>query len=108
MYKYNALITNIVDGDTIDAIVDLGFHMQGKLRFRLLGIDTPELRSTDLLEKADAQLAKNFVIEKCLNKRVIIESWKGDKYGRWLAVVTLDDGTVLNDILIENGFAKQY
>lgn len=108
MYIYSALVTNVVDGDTIDATVDLGFHMQATLRFRLLGIDTPELRSSDILERVEAKSAKDYVIETCLNKKVYIQSYKGDKYGRWLAIVILEDGTTLNSLLLENGFAKVY
>lgn len=106
MYLFNAKVTKIVDGDTIDAEVDLGFHVKMNLRFRLEGIDTPELRTGD--NKEAAQEAKRFLENTILGANVKIMSSKGDKYGRWLATVILQEGNSVNKLLVEKGFAKNY
>ena len=105
-YLYDAKITKIIDGDTIDAQIDLGFHMQANLRFRLAGIDTPELRIKD--QYADALKAKQYIENMILGARCVIESSKGDKYGRWLATVYLPDGSSVNEKLLQEGLAKPY
>ena len=108
MYKYNAKITKVVDGDTVDAEVDLGFNVKMNLRFRLANINTAELKSKDQAEAHRAQDAKRFVIDKALGASVLIESEKDDKYGRWLAKIYLSDGSQLNSLLIENNLAVPY
>lgn len=107
-YKYRALVTNVVDGDTIDARVDLGFTVSVDIRFRLNGLDTPELNSpnSDIRDKANR--AKQFVIDHVLSKDVLIKSYKTDKYGRWLVDVFLDENTTLNQRLIEVDLAVPY
>jgi micrococcal nuclease len=72
-YVYNATITNIVDGDTVDAVVDLGFNVSTKIRFRLNGIDTPEINSKNEAIQAIAKQAKQFLIDQILNKSVVIQ-----------------------------------
>jgi micrococcal nuclease len=106
-FIYNATVTNVVDGDTIDALVDLGFTVFVLIRFRLSGIDTPELNSKDILLRENARKAKEFVIERILNKKVTIQSKKTDKYGRWLAVVYID-GYNLNQQLVDENLAVIY
>jgi micrococcal nuclease len=106
-------VTNIVDGDTFDATVDLGFHATMALRFRMLGIDTPELRprggtaETRASEKKAALAAKSFLSQQIYGKLVNIETAKGDSFGRWLAEVHLDDVNI-NCLMIEAGHAKKY
>lgn len=108
-YTYNALITNVVDGDTIDATLDLGFNVNVNMRFRLNGIDTPELHSKDIKLREKAQAAKKFLVDQILNKNVTIKSTKADKYGRWLADIQLDiDAASINEQLITLGLAKKY
>ena len=63
MYKYNAEIVRVVDGDTVDAMVDLGFKIFKKIRIRLYGINTPETRTRDLEEKKRGLAAKDRLIE---------------------------------------------
>ena len=67
MYQYNAKCIRVVDGDTIDAYVDLGFNIWVEKRIRLFGIDTPETRTTDLQEKEKGIAAKNFLEEQIKN-----------------------------------------
>ena len=63
MFIYNAKCLRVVDGDTVDATVDLGFDTWKKIRIRLVGINTPETRTRDLEEKAKGLAAKNFLID---------------------------------------------
>lgn len=106
-YVYNARIVNVVDGDTIDMLVDLGFHTYIKDRFRLSGINTAEMNSTDAVERKLAQDAKQWMMS-FLNKDVVIKSMKKDKYGRYLAYIYKDSDISLNDQMLSLGLAKVY
>lgn len=108
-YRYNARVVKVVDGDTIDCIVDLGFYITANIRFRLLGVDTPETNSKDPVIKAIALNAKDFIAKQLLNKSVVVEVTKTDKYGRWLAKVFEEDTQLsINEQLITLGYAKAY
>jgi len=121
-YTYDALVTNVIDGDTIDADVDLGFDVHTRMRFRLAGIDTPEIRSSNADEKAAGLKAKEYLTKLIGGKRVVIESIKdkAEKFGRYLcrimvAVSSIPPpsgaaGTMLdvNEHLIQAGYAKPY
>ena len=112
MYKYEAKVERIVDGDTIDVIIDLGFKITTNQRIRLEGINTPETYNVkkDSEEHKKGMAAKNFVIQRieANNNEAIIETSKyTGKYGRYIGVVWLADNTTsLNDELVEKGFAK--
>ena len=108
MYEYTALVTKVIDGDTIDAEVDLGFGIYTKRRFRLAGIDTPEVRTRDKEEKAAGLESKKVVQDMILGKRITVQTDKAGKYGRYLAYIILSDGTNLNEYLVENGYAEEY
>lgn len=101
-YIRRARVIKVIDGDTIEASVDLGFNIWTRQRFRLLGINTPERDEVGYNE------ATQFTVEKVLDKVVHIESRKTDKYGRYLATVHLSDGTTLNQLLLQKGYAKEY
>lgn len=106
MYEYRCTITNVVDGDIIDAVVDLGFHLTAKLRLRLLGINSPEMYGA---EKAEGRAAKEYVSSKVLGKEVVISTQKSDVFGRWLAVVYIDDdGNTLNELMITAEHATKW
>ncbi len=107
MYEYKATVLKVIDGDTFDTSVDLGFHVMTKVRFRVFGIDTAELRTTLKEEKALALKAKARVSELILGKEVRIRTFKTDKYGRWLAEVDLGE-TSLSKLLLSEGLAVQY
>lgn len=102
MYTYNARIYNVVDGDTVDATIDLGFKMTVKMRLRLEGINTPE-RGQNGYEDA-----KSFVADKVYGKDVLIKTFKISKFGYYLAEVVLPDNKILNDILVNEGLAEPY
>lgn len=111
MYHYKATVVRVIDGDTLEVDIDLGFNTTlKKEKLRLLGIDTPELRSKNLSERVHAQEAKQFVERYCPPGSLIYlrtEKDKKGKYGRYLAHVTLSTGLDLVDMLVENGFEKK-
>ena len=114
MYEYYVRkVENVVDGDTIDVLIDLGFDILFASRVRLAGIDTPESRTKDLVEKALGLEAKEY-LKKSLkdSKSVVIKTEKMDsseKYGRILGWVYVDGNTVsLNDMMINDGYAWGY
>lgn len=114
MYEYNIKkVTKVVDGDTIDVDIDLGFNISYAQRVRLAGIDTPESRTKDLREKALGLEVKD-KIKKLIDsaKTVIIKTELPDsteKYGRILGWVYLDGAAKsLNEQLIEEGYAWGY
>ena len=108
MYEYTAKITKVVDGDTLDLEVDLGFHVWIKQRVRLLGIDTPETHTLNLKEKELGLKAKSLVEAVTHAAKIIkINTTKSDKYGRMLVVLTVD-GVNINQKLITEGLAWTY
>jgi len=114
MYEYYVRkVDNVVDGDTIDVLIDLGFDILFASRVRLAGIDTPESRTKDLAEKALGLEAKEY-LKKFLKdaKSVVIKTEKMDsseKYGRILGWVYVDGNTIsLNDMMINDGYAWGY
>ena len=109
MFIYNAKCLKVVDGDTVDATVDLGFDTWKKIRIRLVGINTPETRTRDLEEKAKGLAAKNFLIDllKKHNNEFILHSQGVGKYGRCLGNIFFGDEN-LNDLLITEGHAVAY
>ena len=114
MYEYYVRkVENVVDGDTIDVLIDLGFDILFASRVRLAGIDTPESRTKDLKEKALGLESKEY-LKKALKdaKSVIIKTEKMDsseKYGRILGWVYINGDTVsLNDMMINDGYAWGY
>lgn len=104
MYTYNAKITNIVDGDTVDAIVDVGFRIHMTIRFRLNRIDTEEMHDANIEKRNLAIEAKEFLKTTLLDKDVVIQTKKSDAFGRWLAEVVCDNVNV-NDVLLEKKLA---
>jgi|TARA_B110000977_G_scaffold200482_1_gene291171 micrococcal nuclease len=109
MYTYNAKLDRVVDGDTVDATVDLGFDTWKFIRIRLVGINTPESRTRDLEEKVRGLAAKDFVVDmfEKHNNIFILESQGVGKYGRCLGNIFFGDQN-LNDLLITEGHAVAY
>lgn len=114
MYEYRVKkVTGVVDGDTIDVDIDLGFNVSFSQRVRLAGIDTPESRTTDKFEKSLGLEAKEYLKTKLKDaKEVIIKTEKPDsseKYGRILGWLYVDGNTIsINDQMIEDGYAWGY
>ena len=109
MYEYKAVITRVVDGDTYDAAVDVGFSITIKHRFRLAKIDTPETwRPRNEAEAKHGEKCNEFVRSLIENKEVILKTRKLGIYGRYEADVTiLPSNEDLRTILVENGFEKR-
>lgn len=85
MYHYSVLsVERVVDGDTVDVVLDLGFNLYTKQRVRILGIDTPELRSKDQQEKQKALSAKEYAEQWFSSGNLTVTTTKDDKYGRIL------------------------
>lgn len=114
MYEYRVKkVTNVVDGDTIDVDIDLGFSVSFSQRLRLAGIDTPESRTTNKIEKALGLESKDYLKTKLKDaKEVVVKTEKPDsseKYGRILGWVYVDGSTKsINEIMIEDGYAWGY
>jgi micrococcal nuclease len=114
MYEYFVKeVKNVVDGDTIDVIIDLGFDILFASRVRLAGIDTPESRTTDKAEKALGIEAKEYLKKQIKDaKSVVIRTEKMDsseKYGRILGWVYVNgDSESLNNKMINDGYAWGY
>lgn len=111
-YLYRAEVTNIVDGDTIDVDIDLGFYIWIRnQRIRLVGIDAPEKRG----ETRDKGEESSAFLENLIDgKSIILRTLKGrddsdrnDSFGRWLGVIYLD-GKNINQAMIEAGHAVIY
>ena len=115
MYEYRAYVTRVVDGDTVDVDIDLGFGVMLKdERVRIMGIDTPESRTSDDVEKLFGLAAKNrlkellgevAVLKTQINKDG--EDMKG-KFGRILGDFVAKDGRMVTAILIEEGHCVAY
>ena len=102
-------VTKVVDGDTIDVIIDLGFVIMYKSRVRLFGIDTPESRTRDKVEKKYGLLAKEF-LKSHLKGKIVIKTHKDSetgKFGRILGEIFVD-GININELMCKKGHAVEY
>jgi micrococcal nuclease len=114
MYEYRVKkVLKVVDGDTIDVDIDLGFNVSYTQRVRLAGIDTPESRTKDLKEKALGLECKDYLSKQLKDAlAVVIKTEKPDsseKYGRILGWLYINEGTKsLNELMIEQGYAWTY
>lgn len=103
MYEYKATITKVYDGDTVTAVINLGFNVSVTEKLRLARINTPEIRGE---ERPDGLISRDKLRERILGKEVIIrtEKDKKGKYGRYIAEIILEDEN-LNDWLVTEGLA---
>tara|TARA_R110000744_G_scaffold56949_2_gene119941 strand:- start:378 stop:770 length:393 start_codon:yes stop_codon:yes gene_type:complete len=107
-FVYKCTLDRVVDGDTVDVNLDLGFSIiLAKQRVRLAGIDTPESRTRDLAEKKLGLQAKELLKELTCDGFVLESQGRG-KYGRILGVLWDFDGNSINQKLIESGLAVEY
>lgn len=108
MYTYKAHIVDVYDGDTVTAIVDLGFHVSKQIKVRLKDIDAPELRGN---ERSAGLVSKARLEELVLNKDVLLITFKDkqEKYGRWLGEIFLSENDIsINQMLLNEGLAVPY
>jgi micrococcal nuclease len=114
MFEYYVKkVENVVDGDTIDVVIDLGFDIMFASRVRLAGIDTPESRTKDKDEKALGLESKEYLKKHLKDaKSVVIKTEKinsSEKFGRILGWIYVNGDTVsLNDMMINDGYAWGY
>lgn len=115
MYEYKCKVIKVVDGDTVDVDIDLGFGvwLRGE-RVRLFGIDTPESRTRDLEEKKFGLIAKDF-LKKALGKEATLRTKKDGKgkFGRILGEFVVFDSLTdrymtVNEIMIRDGYGAEY
>ena len=108
-YVYRAEVISVYDGDTIGVSLDLGLSIRVKASCRLLGIDTPELRTKNAAEKKLGYEARDRVRGLILKQWVTLHSVaKPDKYGRLLVQVWTDEKVCINELLVAEGLARAY
>ena len=109
MYVYKALVTKVYDGDTITCDIDLGFSVVLKdQKVRLRGINAPEVKGKT---KEEGKKVRDILHKKLIDKYVTIKTYrdKKEKFGRWLADVTIDDDIVtVNQWLLNEGHAVPF
>lgn len=105
LYTYKAHVISVIDGDTLDLDVDLGFNTHLRERFRLMGINAPEIRGAERERGLEAKLFVEALLP--LGKEVLVHTFKDrkEKYGRWLANIYLEDGRELCFMLLDAGLA---
>lgn len=116
-FWYGATVLNVIDGDTVDLMIDLGFNIHHKIRVRLYGVNTPESRTSNKEEKALGLKAKDFTKDWLTSHKWVYVNTipdKNDKYGRILAKIysseNLSDPSTacLNKDIVESGLAREY
>ena len=111
MYKYYIEVLRVIDGDTIDAMIDLGFNTWVKKRIRFMGIDAPETRTRNAEEKIAGYKCKERVVElfEAHNNKAELISHGVGKYGRVIGVLRVKSHReTINDILVAEGLAVPY
>ena len=109
MYTYNAIIINVVDGDTYDVDIDLGFHIHIHEHIRVLDLDTPEKRGK---EKEFGLICAEYAKQHFLNQKIILSSKEEiknpetDSFGRWLCHIKFADGSDIAGIFTALGCNK--
>jgi micrococcal nuclease len=110
MFEYTIKeVVKVIDGDTVDVFIDLGFNVFHVERLRLNRVDAPETLTKDKNEKKYGMEAKSFVSNWLKEqKQIKIQTFKDDKYGRILAEFIGDGDICLNDLLLNEGYAWPY
>ena len=109
MFTYDAKLIKVIDGDTIDAEIDLGFHVFVRKRIRLYKIDAPEVRTKDLNEKALGKKAKLRLLEilDSNDGHFVLKSYGLGKFGRCLGEIFINNLSI-NETLIKEEHASRY
>ena len=111
MYKYKITVLRLIDGDTLDALIDIGFSTHVKKRIRLMGIDTPESRTRDLEEKARGLASKAHLKEMLKRNKgnITLKSHGVGKFGRCLGELFVPEyNCSVNEQMISDGHAIEY
>ena len=110
-FYYKAKVTKVIDGDTVDLEIKLGFNIIYTERFRLWGINSPESRSANLQEKELGEKAKlaleSLLFDENGSKEVLVHTVKKEKFGRILAELFVDELNIGQE-LIKMGLAREY
>lgn len=109
-YCYKAFIKRVIDGDSVVAIISLGFNILVEEKLRLADIDAPETYGVkkESEEYQKGILAKERLQELVENKDVVIRTSKTGKYGRYIAEIFIEDDQVVNQMLLEEGLVEPY
>jgi len=109
MYEYNCEVKRIVDGDTVDVVIDLGFDIYYSSRVRLYGIDTPESRTRNKDEKVRGLMSKEYLIDALSKGQVVIKTHKDKKgkFGRVLGEMYVADKNI-NLMMVDDHLAVKY
>lgn len=117
MYEYNVRIDRVVDGDTVDCWIDLGYNLQIHKRIRFAGINAPETRTRDLEEKKRGLIAKEWLQKKVdpkyvgSSKDIILKSYEYGKYGRVIGELFIVSGSrkqSINKMMLAEGLVTEY
>ena len=110
MYEYKVKVDRVIDGDTVDVDVHLGFNViLSKQRVRLHGIDTPESRTRNKEEKVRGLISKEYLKNACESSTIRLQSKDRGKFGRILGVLYKDNETIsINQKMCEEGYAVPY
>lgn len=109
MYEYNCEVKRIVDGDTVDVVIDLGFDIHYSSRVRLYGIDTPESRTRNKDEKVRGLMSKKYLTDALSKGQVVIKTHKDKKgkFGRVLGEMYVADKNI-NLMMVDDNLAVKY
>lgn len=106
-YIYRCVITRVIDGDTVDMTIDVGFRLTTVQRVRLLGVNTAEMNDRDPELRAKALAAKVYVESWVANNpSPMVHTFKADSFGRWLGVVYNTQGQSLNQRLVDDAVGE--
>ena len=110
MYEYKVTVDRVIDGDTVDVDIHLGFNVVlSKQRVRLHGIDTPESRTRNKEEKVRGLISKEYLKNICESSSIRLQSKDRGKFGRILGVLYKDNETIsINQKMCEEGYAVPY
>ena len=109
MYEYNCKVKRVVDGDTVDVVIDLGFDIHFATRVRLYGMDTPESRTRNKDEKVRGYMSKDF-LEEWMEKDDVIIRTRRDKKGKFGRVLgeMIVRGENVNKLMVKECLAVEY
>ena len=117
MYEYNVRIDRVVDGDTVDCWIDLGYNLQIHKRIRFAGVNAPETRTRDKEEKKRGLIAKEWLQNKIdpnhvgSSKNIILKSYEYGKYGRVIGELFIVSGSrkqSINKMMLAEGLVTEY
>ena len=117
MYEYNVRIDRVVDGDTVDCWIDLGYNLQIHKRIRFAGVNAPETRTRDLEEKKRGLVAKEWLINNIdpkavgSSKEIMLKSYEYGKYGRVIGELFIVSGSrkqSINKMMLAEGLVTEY